>query len=148
VIWLARIYMGRLTSGASISAQGPLSARAFMHQLGLRRDEAAYRWYVPPAGWSAGWQVLAMVATPPAGKRGGIIQTIKAKQWVVTLAGAARDYPPTDEAGFSRLLAACPARSSVKPSSRPSRSRPSAAIGALRTGCATTSNWAAGPPAS
>jgi len=43
VIWLARIYATRRASGASITAQGPLSARAFMHQLGLRRDEAAYR---------------------------------------------------------------------------------------------------------
>lgn len=43
VIWLARIYMGRRASGASISAQGPLSARSVMHTLGLRRDEAAYR---------------------------------------------------------------------------------------------------------
>jgi methyltransferase (TIGR00027 family) len=43
VIWLARIYMARRASGASISAQGPLSVRALMHQLGLRRDQAAYR---------------------------------------------------------------------------------------------------------
>jgi hypothetical protein len=43
VIWLARIYMTRRASGASITAQGPLSARASMHVLGLRRDEAAYR---------------------------------------------------------------------------------------------------------
>ena len=35
--------MVRRASGASITAQGPLSARAFMHTLGLRRDEAAYR---------------------------------------------------------------------------------------------------------
>jgi hypothetical protein len=43
VLWLARIYLGRRAGGASTTAQGPLSARAFMHQLGLRRDEAAYR---------------------------------------------------------------------------------------------------------
>jgi methyltransferase (TIGR00027 family) len=43
LIWLARIYMVRRASRASITAQGPLSARSFMHQLGLRRDEAAYR---------------------------------------------------------------------------------------------------------
>src|SRR5436190_3233919 len=43
VLWVARIYMGRRASGASTSAQGPLSARAFMYQLGLRSDEAAYR---------------------------------------------------------------------------------------------------------
>jgi methyltransferase (TIGR00027 family) len=43
VIWLARIYSGRRASGASTTAQGPLSVRASMHTLGLRRDEAAYR---------------------------------------------------------------------------------------------------------
>jgi methyltransferase (TIGR00027 family) len=43
VIWLARIYMARRASGASITAQGPLSARSFMHSLGVRRDAAAYR---------------------------------------------------------------------------------------------------------
>jgi methyltransferase (TIGR00027 family) len=43
VIWVTRIYMVRRASGASITAQGPLSARSFMHTLGLRRDDAAYR---------------------------------------------------------------------------------------------------------
>jgi hypothetical protein len=42
-IWLARISMSRRTSDASISAQGPLSARSTMHALGLRRDQAAFR---------------------------------------------------------------------------------------------------------
>jgi methyltransferase (TIGR00027 family) len=42
-IWLARISMSRRTSDASISAQGPLSARSTMHALGLRRDQAALR---------------------------------------------------------------------------------------------------------
>ena len=43
VIWVTRIYLGRRALGASTSAQGPLSARATMHMLGLRRDQAAYR---------------------------------------------------------------------------------------------------------
>ena len=43
VIWLTRIYMARRASGASITAQGPLSARSMMHLLGLRRDLAAHR---------------------------------------------------------------------------------------------------------
>jgi hypothetical protein len=43
VIWLARIYMTRRNSGASITALGPLSARSMMHILGLRRDQAADR---------------------------------------------------------------------------------------------------------
>ena len=75
----------------------------------------ASRWYAPPSGWTADWQVLAMLATPPAGKRGGIIQTVEGNRWVVTLAGAAHDYPPTDEEGFRAF-----ARS--LPSPEPSRS--------------------------
>ena len=43
VIWLARIYASRRASGASTSAQGPLSVRTSMHLLGLRGDAAAYR---------------------------------------------------------------------------------------------------------
>jgi methyltransferase (TIGR00027 family) len=43
VIWLARIYTARRASDPSITAQGPLSARSFMHQLGLRHDAVAYR---------------------------------------------------------------------------------------------------------
>src|SRR5579862_8682087 len=42
-IWLVRIYLARRASGASISAQGPLSVRSLMHTLGLRRDPAAHR---------------------------------------------------------------------------------------------------------
>lgn len=42
VLWIARLYAGR-ASGVSGTAQGPLSARWFQHQLGTRQDEAAYR---------------------------------------------------------------------------------------------------------
>jgi 2-polyprenyl-6-methoxyphenol hydroxylase-like FAD-dependent oxidoreductase len=68
----------------------------------------ASRWYTTPPGWTADWQVLTVVATPPAGKRGGIIQTIDGHQWVVTLAGAARDHPPTDEEGFRTFARSLP----------------------------------------
>jgi methyltransferase (TIGR00027 family) len=43
VIWLVKIYSARRASGASTTAQGPLSARSTMHALGVRRDDAAYR---------------------------------------------------------------------------------------------------------
>jgi hypothetical protein len=44
-----------------------------------------------------------MLILPPAppSKRGGVIFLIENSQWLVTLGGYARDYPPTDdEAGF------------------------------------------------
>ena len=68
----------------------------------------ASRLYTPRRGWTSGWQVLAMLATPPAGKRGGIIQTIEGQRWFVTLAGAAHDYPPTDEDGFLAFARSLP----------------------------------------
>ncbi len=40
--WIVKAYAGR-GSGVSATAQGPLSARWFQHQLGVRRDEAANR---------------------------------------------------------------------------------------------------------
>lgn len=42
VLWIAKIYAGR-GAGVSGTAQGPLSARWFQHQLGIRHDEAAGR---------------------------------------------------------------------------------------------------------
>src|SRR5574337_1298101 len=42
VLWVGKAYAGR-TSGVSGTAQSPLSARWFQHQLGTRRDEAAHR---------------------------------------------------------------------------------------------------------
>jgi hypothetical protein len=42
VLWVGKAYAGR-KSGVSRTAQGPLSARWFMHRLGTRRDEPADR---------------------------------------------------------------------------------------------------------
>lgn len=40
MIWIGKLAVGR-TSGVSATAQGPLSARWTMHNLGVREDEAA-----------------------------------------------------------------------------------------------------------
>jgi methyltransferase (TIGR00027 family) len=42
VIWVGKLLIGR-TPGVSTTAQGPLSARWTMHNLGVRKDEAANR---------------------------------------------------------------------------------------------------------
>jgi methyltransferase (TIGR00027 family) len=42
VLWVGKAYAGR-ESGVSRTAQGPLSARWFLHRLGTRRDEPAHR---------------------------------------------------------------------------------------------------------
>jgi len=68
----------------------------------------ASRMFEPPSASEYDWKALAMLATPPEGKRGGVIQTIEGNRWMVTLAGAARDYPPTDEDGFTAFARSLP----------------------------------------
>ncbi len=60
----------------------------------------ATRWYERPAGHRADWKWLIIGAIPPHLPRNGGIAELEHGRWLVTVAGAARDYPPTDEAGF------------------------------------------------
>jgi flavin-dependent dehydrogenase len=68
----------------------------------------ASRWYQPAADPSRDWHLLGLLASPPQGTRGGIVQPIEGGRWIVTLAGAARDYPPTDEAAFLEFARSLP----------------------------------------
>jgi 2-polyprenyl-6-methoxyphenol hydroxylase-like FAD-dependent oxidoreductase len=59
----------------------------------------ATRWYkhlaqVPP------WKGILIAVKPPHNPRGGGLFPAEGGQWIVTLAGTAGVYPPTDEAGF------------------------------------------------
>lgn len=60
----------------------------------------ASRWYERPATFGSDWQALLVSPAPPHQPRGGVIYPIERGRWIVTLTGTARDYPPTDEAGF------------------------------------------------
>jgi hypothetical protein len=44
--------------------------------------------------------MMLITATPPHDPRGGLIFPEENGVWVVMMAGANKDYPPTDEAGF------------------------------------------------
>ena len=68
----------------------------------------ASRTYARPAGAGKDWALLLLAATPPQGTRGGVIIPVEGDRWCVTLAGAARDYPPTDEAGFLEFARSLP----------------------------------------
>jgi 2-polyprenyl-6-methoxyphenol hydroxylase-like FAD-dependent oxidoreductase len=57
---------------------------------------------------STDWKSLLVRGTPPTNKRGGVINAIEGDRWMVTLAGAGRDYPPTDEAGFLEFARSLP----------------------------------------
>lgn len=58
------------------------------------------RYYRQPEGHAARWQMMYVLPNPPAGTRSGLIFPQEENTWVVMMAGANRDYPPTDEAGF------------------------------------------------
>lgn len=68
----------------------------------------ATRLYRPPAGFDDGWKILYVRPRPPADTRGGLILPIEGGRWLATLIGAARDYPPTDVAGFEAFARSLP----------------------------------------
>ena len=61
-----------------------------------------------PAGWDAGWKTFYIQCAPPNRRRGGVIAAVEGGQWIVTLAGGGRDYPPTDEDGFLAFARSLP----------------------------------------
>ena len=60
----------------------------------------ASRIYQRPDDFRAGWKALYVQSAPPAATRGGAIFPLEGQRWMVSLGGAGRDYPPTDEPGF------------------------------------------------
>jgi 2-polyprenyl-6-methoxyphenol hydroxylase-like FAD-dependent oxidoreductase len=65
----------------------------------------ATRIYAIPAGFDPGWKAAYIQQAAPHHPRGGIMFPVEDDRWVVTLVGGARDYPPTDEAGFLEFAA-------------------------------------------
>lgn len=60
----------------------------------------ATRWYRRPADFPRSCKGLNITAQAPNIRRGGVFLEVENDQWIVTLAGVNKDYPPTDEAGF------------------------------------------------
>src|SRR5579884_12305 len=60
----------------------------------------ASRVYAIPPGFDADWKLIYLQSKPPTMPRGAALLPLEGNRWIVTLTGAARDYPPTDEAGF------------------------------------------------
>jgi 2-polyprenyl-6-methoxyphenol hydroxylase-like FAD-dependent oxidoreductase len=54
----------------------------------------------PPAGWKADWKTFYIQCAPPNRRRGGVIATVENGNWIVTLVGGGKDYPPTEEGAF------------------------------------------------
>ncbi len=80
-----------------LSAQGlkPPTEKIVDPQVGY-----ATRLVTIPDGFPQAFKGMYIQLAPPAGTRGGIFFPIEGNQWVVTLLGACRDYPPTDDAGY------------------------------------------------
>lgn len=98
-------------SGRSSHAPEWLAGLGF----GVPREETvnaflgyASRVYRPDPDFAPDWQFLLVLATPPTVARGGVIMPVEGGRWMVTLAGAARDYPPTDEEGFLAFAESLP----------------------------------------
>ncbi|CAG0927544.1 Putative epoxidase LasC [Thermoflexales bacterium] len=60
----------------------------------------ATRAYRRPANFSADWKSMMVRTRPPFGLCGGLIYPIENNLWMVNLAGAGAERPPTDEASF------------------------------------------------
>ncbi|MFL5805205.1 MAG: NAD(P)/FAD-dependent oxidoreductase [Roseiflexaceae bacterium] len=60
----------------------------------------ASRYYERPRDLQTDWELLWVLNDPPATTRIGAVFPVEGNRWVVTLFGAAHDYPPHDEAGF------------------------------------------------
>ncbi|WP_394830618.1 FAD-dependent oxidoreductase [Pendulispora rubella] len=81
---------------------------AWLEELGYARVEEttvdsfagyASRCYEAPSV-PRNWKSLVIGSRPPDLPRAGALQPLEKNRWMVTLAGAAHDYPPTSEEGF------------------------------------------------
>ena len=70
------------------------------------------RWYEapPPEKWPRNWWWKGVwldpdLAGPVSELTAGILSPCEGNRWIVTIGGIARNYPPTDEAGFTATLA-------------------------------------------
>ncbi|MEB3216220.1 MAG: FAD-dependent monooxygenase [Nostocales cyanobacterium 94392] len=57
-------------------------------------------WYERPQDLQVDWKAIAVLYKPPHQKHGGVLLPVEGNRWAVTLAGIAKDYPPTDNNGF------------------------------------------------
>jgi 2-polyprenyl-6-methoxyphenol hydroxylase-like FAD-dependent oxidoreductase len=60
----------------------------------------ASRVYRPSVDPNRDWLSAYVQLAPPRHTRAGLIAPLEGNRWLITLVGAAGDYPPTDDAGF------------------------------------------------
>jgi 2-polyprenyl-6-methoxyphenol hydroxylase-like FAD-dependent oxidoreductase len=64
----------------------------------------ATRAYCRPPNFSADWKAMMIRTRPPFGLRGGLIYPIENDQWLINLAGAGDERPPTEETQFLNFI--------------------------------------------
>ena len=68
----------------------------------------ASRLYRVPDDFKRDWKCAYVQSAPPKRNRGAILFEVEGNRWLVTLTGGARDYPPSDEAGFLEFARSLP----------------------------------------
>ena len=68
----------------------------------------ATRRYREPKGFQADWKVMLISHSPPNGTRLGYLAKIEGGEWIATLGGYGRDFPPTDNEGFLEFARSLP----------------------------------------
>ena len=98
-----------LTANLVVDCSGRSSrASEWLAEMGYQKPETTVvnshlgystRWYKQPAQ-ALPWKGVLIAVNPPDNPRAGGLLPAEGGQWVVTLAGTAGLYPPTDQAGF------------------------------------------------
>ena len=68
----------------------------------------ATRRYREPEGFEADWKVMLISHSPPNGTRLGYLAKIEGGEWIATLGGYGRDFPPTENDGFLEFARSLP----------------------------------------
>ncbi|MBV8882992.1 MAG: monooxygenase [Chroococcidiopsidaceae cyanobacterium CP_BM_RX_35] len=68
----------------------------------------ATRRYREPEGFQADWKVMLISQSPPDGTRLGYLAKIEGGEWIATLGGYGKDFPPIDNAGFLEFARSLP----------------------------------------
>ena len=68
----------------------------------------ATRRYQEPEGFQADWKVMLISHSPPNRTRLGYLAKIENGEWIATLGGYGRDFPPLDDSGFLEFARSLP----------------------------------------
>lgn len=68
----------------------------------------ATRRYREPQGFEDDWKVMLISHSPPNGTRLGYLAKIEGGEWIATLGGYGRDFPPIDNSGFLEFARSLP----------------------------------------